>query len=119
MRGLEKLSNVNEEILIKYIELLQSGKSFLKIYQEYLKDGSAGEERIPEDKEKFNKFKNQIRRSVQRFDEELVFKFLYWNTYSQADEERENLLHSIIHKINETDSVKMSIITNNITNLSL
>lgn len=118
LRGLEKLSWVNEEILIKYFELTAVGKTFLKIYREYLKDGSAGEERRLEDRKKFEAFAAHIKRAVKKFGVELVTAYLYWNAYAEADVEREKRLSGIIRNIVDDANAKMSLINNNITALS-
>lgn len=119
LRGMEKLPDAGEKQLINYLELMQGGDLWLKPYHQYLQDGSAGEEWKPQDKEKFSKFATALRQSVKRYGEEMVFSYMYWNTYDAKDEERESLLRSIVHDIAVNEDVKMSCITNNITVLSV
>ena len=119
LRGMEKLPDAGEKQLIDYLELMQGGDLWLKPYHQYLQDGSAGEEWKPQDKEKFSKFATALRQSVKRYGEEMVFSYMYWNTYDAKDEERESLLRSIVHDIAVNEDVKMSCITNNIKVLSV
>lgn len=119
LRCVEKLSGTDEKRITDYLELMQGGDLWLKPYHQYLKDGSAGEDWKPQDKEKFSKFATALRQSVKRYGEEMVFVYMYWNTYDVKDEERESLLRSIIHDITVNKDVKMSCITNNITVLSM
>ena len=119
LRGIEKLPGADEQCITDYLELMQGGDLWLKPYHQYLRDGSAGEEWKPQDKENFSKFATALRQSVKRYGEEMVFVYMYWNTYDAKDEEREYLLRSIIHDIAVNKDVKMSCITNNITVLSV
>ena len=119
LRGIEKLLGADEQCITDYLELMQGGDLWLKPYHQYLRDGSAGEDWKPQDKENFSKFATALRQSVKRYGEEMVFVYMYWNTYDAKDEEREYLLRSIIHDIAVNKDVKMSCITNNITVLSM
>lgn len=119
LRGIEKLPGADEKQIADYLELMQGGDLWLKPYHQYLKDGSAGEDWKPQDKDKFSKFVTALRQSVKRYGEEMVFIYMYWNTYDAKDEERESLLRSIVHDIVTNEDVKMSCITNNITVLSM
>ncbi len=118
LRGIGKLSDAGEEQLVDYLELMQGGDLWLKIYHQYLKDGSAGESRKPQDREQFLKFTDAMRQAITRYGEEMVFVYMYWNTYGAKDEERESLLRSVVHEIAVNEDAKMSCITNHITVLS-
>lgn len=118
LRGLEKINVADKKQIADYLELMQGGDLWLNIYQQYLEDGSAGEEWKPQDRDKFSNFVTAMRQSIRRYGEEMVFAYLYWNTYEAKDEEREKMLKTIIHDIAVKKDVKMSCITNNITVLS-
>ena len=119
IRGIEKLPSISKEEIAKYLGLMQGGDLLLEPYHQYIKDGSAVEERKSEDKEKFFKFVMALRQSIESYGEEMVFVYMYWNTYDSKDEEREGLLRKIINEIAINEEVKMSCITNNITILSM
>jgi len=118
LRGVERLNDVDEEILTRYLELMQSGDKFLKPYLEYLNRGSAGERSKPEDVKKFADFTAAIRDAAKTFGGEVVATYLCANAYSDANDERENFLREVLDKIICDDDVTMSVINNNITRLS-
>ena len=118
LRGLERLNNVDEKFLTNWLELLQSGDLFLKIYRKYLRDGSAGETSKSDDVKKFAEFASAIRQAVKNFGTEPVTTYLCANAYSAADDVRDKTLCDVIQKIVDDEKVSMSVITNNITRLS-
>ncbi|MBR1645551.1 MAG: DUF87 domain-containing protein [Selenomonadaceae bacterium] len=117
LRGLERLSEVDEKILTNWLELMQHGDLFLKIYLKYLRDGSAGETSKADDVNRFNDFAKAIRDAVKKFGVESVTAYLCANAYSDADDVRDKTLCDVIQKIIDDENVSMSVITNNITRL--
>ncbi len=118
LRGVERLNDVDEEILTRYLELMLSGDKFLKPYLEYLNRGSAGERSKPEDVKKFADFTVAIRDAAKAFGGEMIAAYLCANAYSDTNEARENFLRDVLDKIIGDDGVSMSVINNNITRLS-
>ena len=118
LRGVERLSEVDEEILTKYLELMQSGDKFLKPYMEYLSKGAAGESTNRDDVKKFADFVAAIRDAAKNFGAELVTAFIGANAYQDANDDREETLRNVIQKIIGDANITMSIINNNITRLS-
>lgn len=118
LRGVERLNDVDEEILTRYLELMLSGDKFLKPYLEYLNRGSAGERSKPKDVKKFADFTAAIRDAAKTFGGALVATYLCVNAYSDANDDREIFLREVLDKIICDDDVTMSVINNNITRLS-
>ncbi len=118
LRGVERLSEVDEEILTKYLELMQSGDKFLKPYMEYLTKGAAGESNNRDDVKKFADFVASIREAAKNFGADLVIAFISANAYQDTNADREEVLSNVIQKIIGDSNVTMSVINNNITRLS-
>ena len=107
-----------EEAVENYLFLWQSGAKWLKIYHEYLKNGSAGEEDDAEAAATFQSFVKSLRQAANHCGEEMTFSYLYWNTYTEEDEERETALRDVLREIVENEQVKMVSITKRMTVLS-
>ena len=118
LRGVERLNDVDEEILTRYLELMQSGDKFLKTYLEYLSAGAAGESGNRGDAKKFADFTAALRDAAKTFGGDLVATYLCANAYSDTDDEREKILRGVLDKIICDDDVTMSVINNNIMRLS-
>lgn len=118
LRGLEYLLQQDEEVQQRYLLLWQSGAKWLKIYQEYLKNGTAGEEGDEADRAAFRRFAKGIRQAVKGCGEDMTFIYLYWNTYAEEDAEREAALRDVVREIAENEHARMVCITKRMTVLS-
>ena len=118
LRGIERINNVNKEILSNYLKLMQRGDLFLKTYTEYLRNGTAGQSNRVDDVKKFADFAEKIRAVVKEFGEDLVFVYICVNVYPNADGYREKTLRDVLRKIIADEKISMSVINNNITRLS-
>jgi hypothetical protein len=118
LRGLEKLSYVDEEILTNYLELLQSGDLILKTYVKYLNDGAAGQRSNSDDVKRFADFAEGIRRASKKFGVKLLETYLCANAYSEPNDDRDKNLREVLKKIIDDEKITMSVINNNITRLS-
>lgn len=118
LRGLEKLSYVDEEILTNYLELLQSGDLILKTYVKYLNDGAAGQRSNSDDVKRFADFAEGIRRAAKKFGVKLLETYLCANAYSEPNDDFDKNLREVLKKIIDDEKITMSVINNNITRLS-
>ena len=118
LRGIERLKNVDKEIISNYLTLMQSGDLFLKTYMEYLCNGTAGQSSRADDVKNFADFANKIRAAAKKFGEDLIFVYICANTYTEVDGDREKTLREVLRKIIADEKITMSIINNNITRLS-
>ncbi|MBR0288819.1 MAG: ATP-binding protein, partial [Selenomonadaceae bacterium] len=99
LRGIERINKVDKEILSNYLNLMQRGDLFLKTYQEYLKNSSAGQSNRADDVKKFADFAEKIREATKEFSEDLVFVYICANAYSETDDDREKTLRDVLNKI--------------------
>lgn len=118
LRGIERINEVDKEILSNYLNLMQRGDLFLKTYQEYLKNSSAGQSNRADDVKKFADFAEKIRAAAKEFGEDLVFVYICANAYSETDDDREKTLRDVLSKIIADEKITMSVINNKITRLS-
>ena len=118
LRGMEHLSNMDAKVVEEYLFLWQSGARWLKIYHDYLKDGSAGKEEKAADRSRFQNFAQGLRQAVEHSGEEMTLTYLYWNTYTEEDVEREDALRELMQEIVQDKQVKMVCIMKKMTMLS-
>lgn len=117
LRGIERINGIDKEILSNYLSLMQRGDLFLKTYQEYLKNSSAGERSRDDDVKKFTDFSEKIRAAAKEFGEDLVFVYICANAYTDTNDDREKTLREVLRKIIADEKISMSVINNNITRL--
>ena len=117
LRGIERINGIDKEILSNYLSLMQRGDLFLKTYQEYLKNSSAGERSRDDDVKKFTDFLEKIRAAAKEFGEDLVFVYICANAYTDTNDDREKTLREVLRKIIADEKISMSVINNNITRL--
>ena len=115
---MEHLSNMDAKVVEEYLFLWQSGARWLKIYHDYLKDGSAGKEEKAADRSRFQNFAQGLRQAVEHSGEEMTLTYLYWNTYTEEDVEREDALRELMQEIVQDKQVKMVCIMKKMTMLS-
>lgn len=118
LRGMEHLPQIDAQAVEDYLLLCQSGAKWLKIYHEYLKDGSAGETDDEEATARFRGFVEGLRQAIERCGEEMTVIYLYWNTYAEEDAERKAALHDVVREIVEEEHVNMVCITKRMTMLA-
>ena len=118
LRGIERINNIDKEILSNYLNLMQCGDFFLKTYAEYLLNSTAGQSNKPDDVKKFADFAEKIRIAAKDFGEDLVFVYICANAYSDFNEDREKFLREVIRNIIADEKITMRVINNNITRLS-
>lgn len=118
LRGMERLPKIDARSVADYLSLLQGGAKWLKIYHEYLKNGSAGREEKAADRERFQRFAQGLRQAVERCGEDMVLTYLYWNTYTEEDAEREIALREVMREIVKDAQAKMICLTKRMVMLS-
>ena len=116
LRGIEKLDK-SDELFFTYLELSREGSEWLKIFHEFLKNGGAGDKDKSDDKNIFSNFVKAVHHSIMCYGAEMVYTYMYWNTYDKEDTAWEEQLKKIIDKISKSE-LEMKDINDNIVLLA-